>query len=183
MGERPQVALNALWIEAGMTVEGPDTIDAKGHGHAVYVVVHEAEVVLRKLTLTRGHGELGGGLRVDGWSSVLVEDCVFEGNVGAQGGANGAGVSAGKVTFVRCRFGPKEDLLLTGACEVELVDCDVSAGIRVREGARVKLVGGRVGGTLDLAGTTTRAPRVEIVGTDVAAVHNDDQLPGELVRS
>lgn len=178
MAER--VVSGPLWIEGPFVGEGQNVvIDANGRGHAAFVVADQVEVVLRGYVFTGGHGELGGGLRVDGWSKVLVEDCTFEGNRATEGGANGAGVCAGTVKFERCTFGPDDDLLLTGACEVELVDCVVNSGVRIREGATVKFTRGRVLGRIDVAGTTTRAPIVRIDGTDTAGgVRNDEQLPG-----
>lgn len=183
MAER--VVTGPLWIEGPFVGDGRGAIvDANGRGHAAFVVADQVEVVLRDFTFTGGHGELGAGLRVDGWSRVLVADCTFEGNHGTEGGANGAGVCAGTVTFERCTFGPDDDLLLTGACEVELVDCVVNSGVRIREGATVKFVRGRVRGVIDVCGTTTRAPIVRIDGTETAGgVRNDEQLPGAVSRA
>lgn len=170
-----------LWIEASIAVQGDSgvVIDAGGRGSAAFVVADDLDVRLTGLSFTRGHGELGGGLRVEGSSKVLVEDCVFDGNLALQRGGHGAGVAAGEVQFVRTRFGKGDHLLLTGAADVRFVDCVVEGDIRVRDGAVVRIQGGRVEGRIDVSGTTTRAPHLEVERAElIGGIHNDEALPG-----
>lgn len=176
--------VGGLWIEGSVTIQGEEgvIIDANGRGPAIFVNGEGARVVVRRVTLTNGHSELGGGVRVSAWADVSFEDCVIEGNVGQQNGGNGAGVGSGTVRFARTAFGPLDDLLLTGASEVEFDDCAIAGRIRLREGSQVRVVGGSVAGPIDVCGTTTRAPRLEVVGTNLGGgITNDDELPGEIV--
>lgn len=153
-------------------------VDAGGKGAALRVSTDDATVHVVGVEFRGGHAELGGGARVDGYATVVLEDCAFAGSRGAQGGVAGLGVSAGTVTARRVRFA--EDVLFTGTGEVTLDDCDVTGELRAREGAQVIVHGGVVG-ALDVRGTTTRAPSVRFDGAQLlGAVHNDDAYPGDV---
>lgn len=173
-----------LMIERSVTLIGEPgaVLDAGGRGCVVHVSGDDAAVVLRGLTLANGRGELGAGLRVDGWSDVRVEDCAFEGNLAREGGGNGLGVARGSVSVERTRFADGQGLLLTQLAEIVLVDTTIEADVRLREKAQVTIRGGRIAGEVSVRGTTTRAPRLVLDGVTLAVpVLNDPELPGEIV--
>ena len=169
-----------LFVESSSVyVGGPDAVvDAGNRGAALHVTSEETDVIVRNVTFTGGRSELGGGVRVDAWAVVTLEDCVIEGNHAREGGACGAGVRSGEVHFVRVKFGPKDDVLIKGACEVEFDACDIAGDVRIQDGAKVRFVGGRIGGKLLVTGNPSRVPTVDLDGTEVALFENDDEFPG-----
>jgi hypothetical protein len=171
-----------LFVEASgvYTGENGAVVDAGDRGAALHVTEDETDVVVRDVRLTGGRSELGGGVRVDAWAVVTLEDCVIEGNHAREGGACGAGIRAGEVHFVRTRFGNADDVLIKGACEVEFERCDVAGDVRIQDGATVRFIGGRVGGKVSVVGNPTRVPTVHFDGTEVAMFENDDEFPGEV---
>lgn len=171
-----------LFVEASSVyIGGPGAVvDAGNRGAALHITTEETDVIARNLTFTGGRAELGGGVRVDARAVVTLEDCVIDGNHARQGGACGAGVRAGEVHFVRVKFAANDDVLLKGACEVEFEACDIAGDVRVQDGAKVRFVGGRIGGRLLVTGNPSRAPTVELDGTDVAMFENDEEFPGDV---
>ncbi len=174
----------ALFLEASVTIQGEPgaVIDAGGRGSAVHVAADDLTVVLRGLTITGGHAEKGGGVRIDGASDVSLIDCGIQKNKPSQGGARGLGASGGRVRIERCTFGPGEDLVLTGLAEVQIVNGTVEAGVAVRDRAQVVLEGGVVGGVVHVRGTPSRKPRVTLRGVTLGSgVENDEDHPGEII--
>ena len=171
-----------LFIEASGVWAGADgaVVDAGDRGAALHVTEDEVDVIVRNVTFTGGRAELGGGVRVDAWAVVTLEDCVIDGNHAREGGACGAGVRAGEVHFVRVKFGAKDDVLVKGACEVEFDACDIAGDVRIQDGATVRFVGGRIGGKLLVTGNPSRVPTVNFAGTEVGMFENDEEFPGDV---
>ncbi len=172
-----------LFVEvSSVFIGGPGAVvDAGDRGAALHITTEETDVIARNLTFTGGRAELGGGVRVDARAVVTLEDCVVEGNHARQGGACGAGVRAGEVHFVRVRFGPNDDVLIKGACEVEFDSCEIAGNVRIQDGAKVRFVGGNIGGHLLVTGNPSRVPTVVLDGTEVAMFENDDEFPGHVI--
>lgn len=170
-----------LRLETSVTLVGEAgaVLDGQGKGPVVHIPTNRIEVALSGLTLTGGQAELGSGLFVDGYAKVTLQDVVFEGNGAARGGGVGLGARAGFLTLKGGRFGEKDDMLLTNTTQATIEGPDVQGDAAILDGAKVTWTGGRVGGTLTLRGTTTRAPQVTLVGVD-GSVANDAQLPATL---
>ncbi len=168
----------SLFVESSIDVRGPGaTLNAGGRGSVAHIVDDGLTVKVSGLTLRGGNAQLGAGVFVEGASQVVLHDVVIQGGT-SPGGGNAIGAIRGELTLERCRI--EGEALFTGISRVTLKDTVVTADLLVREGAQVVLIGGAVEGSLDIRGTTTRAPTVTVQGTTVHEVHNNPDLPGTL---
>ena len=168
----------ALFVDGDLEVRGVGAVlDARGRGAVAHVVEDRLKVVLSGLTLRGGRAQLGAGLFVEGHSEVVLRDVTIEAGR-ATGGGSAVGAIRGQLTLERCRV--QGEALFTGVSRVVLKDTVVTDDLLVREGADVVLEGGVVEGSLDIRGTTTRAPTVTVRGTDIGEVHNHPRMPGTL---
>jgi len=174
----PGVHRGALFVDGDLEVHGPDAVlDAKGRGAVAHVVEDRLKVVLSGLTLRGGRAQLGAGVFIEGHSEVLLRNVTIEAGR-ATGGGSAVGAIRGQLTLESCRV--QGEALFTGVSRVVLRDTVVTDDLLVREGADVVLEGGAVEGSLDIRGTTTRAPTVTVRGTQIAELHNHPQMPGTL---
>ncbi len=173
---QPGVYPGGLLVESSVTLVGePGAIlDAGGRGAVLHVSADDLQVELRGLTLRGGHSELGATVLVEGWSEVKLTHCLLQPGTPSQSGAAGLGVQRGHVVALGTSL---PDALLTGLAEVELRQCMVAGPVRLREGAKLTLVGGSVQGAIDMRGSPRRAPVLTLEGVEVQ-VDNDAQHPG-----
>lgn len=168
----------ALFVDGNLEVHGPDAVlNAHGRGAVAHVVEDRLKVVLSGLTLRGGRAQLGAGVFVEGHSEVLLRNVTIEAGR-ATGGGSAVGAIRGQLTLEGCRV--QGEALFTGVSRVVLRNTVVTDDLLVREGADVVLEGGAVEGSLDIRGTTTRAPTVTVRGTLLADVHNHPEMPGTL---
>jgi hypothetical protein len=170
----------ALFLEKSVEIRGvPGTIiDAGGRGAALRVGTDDVVAIVSNVELRGGHGELGAGVRLDGYSDLTLRDCTIAGNKPTQGGA---AVGASKGTLRVSGGHIDGGMLLTGIVEATLTKPEIEGGLRVRDGANVTVTGGRIGGEVDVAGTTTRAPKVSLAGTSLSEpIKNDEENPGTI---
>jgi hypothetical protein len=172
---------DGVFVEGDLEIHGTgSTLDAHGRGAVVHIAEDGISVLLTGVTLRGGNSQLGAGLFVEGASDVVLRDVVIEAGR-APGGGSGVGAIRGRLTLERCRV--QGEALFTGIATVTLRDTVVTQDLLVREGARVELIGGAVEGMLDIRGTTTRKPTVTVRGAALSDIHNNPQLPGELIRA
>jgi hypothetical protein len=183
----PGVHHGSLEIERSLVLRGePGAIlDGGARGWTVLIQADEATVRIEGLTLRNGHAEVGANLYVNGWSEVELVDCRFEDGRALGAGGAGAWIAAGQVRFRDCSFSGNlarwgSDLVATGAAEVSAERTRFAGDVAAREGAQLTLSHCRVEGRLDLRGTTTRAPEVSLLSTEVAVLVNDPELPATL---
>lgn len=188
----PGVHAGGLTLESSVTLRGePGAIlDAGRSGPVITVDADGLSIRLEGLTLRNGAGEAGGGIRMSGWSDLVVERCVIEGNeasLGGGGAGGGAYVHRGSLMLIdtefrnnRARMGA--DLYVTGAARAEARGGRFGGDVAVLEGADVTFVGSQIEGALVARGTTTQSPSLTLRGTRVAGgVHNDANLPANLI--
>lgn len=168
------VHVGPLWIERSVTLRGEPgaVLDAQFHGSVVRVEADDLEVRLEGLTLRGGVAEVGGGVLLNGYSSLILDDCTIEGNAAPKNGGGGIYAARGTLTVSGCRFQHNSgrcggDVLLTGVVEAVFEGSQLDGDLAVREGAKLVLRDCDVGGVLDLRGTSTRAPAVELDGAQV----------------
>lgn len=171
-----------LVLTHSVTLKGEKgaVLDGKNKGPVVLVGTHQLEVRLEGLTLTGGAHELGSGVLVEGYSTVELVGCTVKGNAHGDAGGAGLAVRSGWVTVTDCTFDPKDDLVFTTKAEVTLVNTDIGGDVLISDGAKVEATGGRIGGTVTMRGTTTRAPEVTLTGVDAQNLANDPNLPAAL---
>lgn len=172
----PGVHTGGLLLERSVTLAGqPGAIlDAGGRGAVVHVAADDLEITLQGLTLRGGHGELGATVKVEGWSEVVLDNCLLEAGTPAERGASGLGVQRGHLV---ARGSTLPDALLSGLAEVGFEQCLVTGPVRLREGAKLKVVGGSLQDTVSLRGNPRRAPELTLEGVE-AQIDNDAQFPG-----
>lgn len=187
----PGVHRGGLTIEASLTLRGEPgaVLDAGRRGAVLNIEVDDAKVTIETLTLRGGAGDGGGGLRLNGWSEITVNNCVLEDNEAMlAGGGVGGGILVARGTLLlndsvlrenRARSG--SDLMVTGAARATVRGGEMAGDVSVREGAELVMVGTRVKGALQAGGTTTRAPVVTLRGTRIdGGVENDANLPAAI---
>jgi nitrous oxidase accessory protein NosD len=185
----PGVHAGPVLVGRSVTIRGETgaVIDAGGSGSAVEVDGAALIVAIEGLELRGGHGDGGGGLRLTGHSDVTLVRCVVANNRASQGPGGGVYASRGRLvledTVVRDnRAQTASELMATGIAEVRVRGGELLGDVAAREGARLTLVGTHVGGDVDVRGTTTRAPTLELHGCTVdGAVRNDKALPAKVV--
>ncbi|MFZ5480667.1 MAG: hypothetical protein ACOZNI_28150 [Myxococcota bacterium] len=185
----PGVHAGPLRVEQSVTVRGEEgaVIDAGGTGAAVEVDGDALTVVIEGVTLRGGHGDGGGGLRLTGFSDVTLTRCVVAQNRAPQGVGGGIYASRGRLvledTVVRDnRAQTASELMATGVADVRVKGGELLGNVAAREGARLTLVGTHVAGDVDVRGTTTRTPTLELHGCTVdGSVRNDRALPAKVV--
>ena len=188
----PGVHVESLSVEESVTLRGePGAIlDAGRRGPVIAVGVDGVVVRVETLTLRNGAGEAGGGVRLSGWSEVILDRCVVEGNEASlAGGGAGGGIylHRGSLSLLDTDFRDNHarsgtDLHVTGAARAEARGGRFGGDIVVSEGAELTLVGSHVVGALSARGTTTRAPSVTLRGTRIdGGVVNDPNLPASVV--
>lgn len=172
-----------LEIGASVTLVGePGTvIDADGAGPAIRVLGHQLTITLRGLMLTGGYAEAGSGVYVDGYSDVTLEDCVVTLNRAGTGGATGLYVGMGHVVLRKTRFGADDDVVATQTGKLTLDEATLEGALTVLEGAEVFGRSSIIQGKVTIRGTTSRRPTVTFEAVSAGDVHNDPDLPGELV--
>lgn len=188
----PGLHAESLNLEESVTLRGEPgaVLDAGRRGPVVSIGVDGVVVRLETLTLRNGAGEAGGGIRLSGWSEVILDRCVIEDNEASlAGGGAGGGIylHRGSLSLLdtdfrgnRARSGA--DLYVTGAARAEARGGRFGGDIVVSEGAELTLVGSHVVGTVAARGTTTRAPSVTLRGTRIdGGVVNDPNLPANVV--
>ncbi len=159
-------------------------IDAAGFGAVVQVHEDDLEVSLENLTLRGGHADAGGGVRLGGYSTVRLSRCTVEDCRAPSNTGGGAWAFRGTLILEDCTFRGNvaragSDLVATGTARVEIRGGGYAGDLAAREGATLVIEDAQVDGTLDVRGTTTRAPTVRIVGAAPAGgVRNDPVLPG-----
>lgn len=169
-----------LFLEKSVEIRGVpgSVIDADGKGAAVRLGTDDVVAVLSDVEIRGGHGELGAGVRLDGYADLTLRNCVIVGNKATQGGA-GLGASRGTLRIEGGRV--EGGALLTGTVVATLTSPAIDGGLRVREGAVVAVAGGSIGGAVDVAGTSTRAPKLVLSGTKLSdPVANDEEYPGDV---
>jgi hypothetical protein len=172
-----------LEIAASVTLVGEPgaVIDPDGAGPAVRVLGHQLTITLRGLMLTGGYAEAGSGVYVDGYSDVTLEDCVVTLNRAGTGGATGLYVGMGHVTVRKSRFGPEDDVVATQTGKLTLEEATLEGPLTILEGTEVVARSSNLQGKVTIRGTTSRRPTVTFEGVSATDVHNDPDLPGELV--
>ena len=182
----------SLLIDASLTLRGEPgaVLDAGRAGPVVRVAADQLVVKLEGLTLRGGAGDAGGGIRLTGWSELVVSQCVVEDNEALlAGGGIGGGAFAerGKLTLNDTQFRGNRarggsDLLASGLAAIEVNGGSFAGDVTLLDGVRATLSGGRVHGKLTTRGTTTRAPAVTLKGMAVdGGIDNDANLPATLV--
>lgn len=174
-------------ITVSATLRGEDgaVLDG-GRERVLQVDADGIELRLENLVLRNGAGEVGAGLLLSGWSVVTAVGCRFERGVATEGGGGGAWVARGRLILRHCRFSDNRgrfggDLVVTGAGEAIVEDCELGGDVAVLEGADLKMSRSRVDGRIDLRGTLTRTPTVSLRECDAAGgVHNDPTHPATL---
>ncbi|MBT3218718.1 MAG: hypothetical protein HN348_06470 [Proteobacteria bacterium] len=176
----PGKHMGPLPIAHSVTLRGEkDTIvEAAGKGPVLSVAANKLEVTVQGLTLRDGYAEFGSGMLVEGMSRVNIEDCVFDGNRQAKGGATGLGVRRGIVVVKNSSFSATDDVGVNNIAQVEFHQCAIAGKLGVYDGAKVTLQGGKVQGTLKVRGTTSRKPSVAIHGCEVPNIENHPTVPG-----
>ncbi len=170
----PGVHLGPLWIEQSVTLRGEPgaVLDGQFRGSVIRVEADDLEVRLEGLTLKGGVAEVGGGVLLNGYSSVILSECTVEGNAAPRNGGGGLYAARGNVRVLGCRFQRNvarvgNDVLLSGVAEAVFEGSQLDGDVVVREGVRLVLRDCDISGVLDLRGTTTRAPAIELDGAQV----------------
>ncbi len=170
----------------------PITLVARGqvvldglHAGSVVRITTDGLVRLSGFTLVGGNAPDAGGAVCLLQGTLELQDCTLRFNKAPLYGGGGLYVRDGKAKATRCRFeantGRQGGAILVDALgELRLEDSTViqnaaveGAGLRVKEGARLEVLGctiadnkvvgeGASGGAIHAAGTTTRAPTVKI---------------------
>lgn len=171
---------------------GKTRIDAKNLGACILVNHPNAELKLSGVTLVNGSSGAGGGIAYLVGKRLEVEDCVIENSTCKQYGGGGAFLVGPSALFTRVRIegcvgSQGGALLLDEECSAELRACliignaaDRGGGIRVTEGARLKLVHCTVadnvglgktprGSEILVSGTQSRTPEVAIINCIIAS--------------
>lgn len=159
---------------------GEAVMDGGGRGPVLAVQADGIQVRLQGLTLTGGASDVGGAVRLSGFSEVHLSDCLLEGNRSGQGPGGAVFVSRGDVELVRCRVRdcPGQDgvaLAIGGVGGLVMRDslllsapAPVAAGLRVRDDALVQLVGSTLvadgAAAVSVAATASQRPTVTLVG-------------------
>lgn len=180
----------SLMPESSVVIRGEEGAVLEGAGaRCVHVDVDGVEVTLVNLTLRKGYGEAGAGVCLTGWSTLTLRSCHLDENIASEGGGGGAYANRGKLVVEDCTFTHNRarhgsDLVATGVAEVTLKGGHFAGDVAVREGAVVSLERVVLDGTLDIRGTTTRAPTVRLRESSAAGgVLNDANLPGTVSES
>ncbi len=175
---------------------GETTIDGQRQGPVVHVQADGLTVKLIGLVLRNGFAETGGGVRLDGFSELHVQDCMLRDNKAGQGGGGGAHADAGDLILTRCRLFDNtgkggNTLLIDGVAGARVDTCLLvgddsasSSAMRVGDGAEVTVHGSTVvaeggGAALQVSGTASRRPTVKVHGSllsgspamDLSATH------------
>lgn len=177
-----------LTLDASVTLlaEPGAVLDAGGAGAALRIDGDGLAVRVEGLTVRGGHADAGGGLALTGHSDVTLVGCVVRDCRTGQGGGGGAFVERGRLLLEGCTFEGNRarvgaDLMASGIGEVEVRGGRFAGDVAAREDARLSMSGAEVGGKVDVRGTTTRAPSVQLRGCAVAGgVRNDAALPGRV---
>jgi|GEM_PF-3156697 len=169
-------------------------------GPVVAVDVDDLEVTVRNLALSGGRAEVGGGVSLTGFSTLLVDGCAIHRNRATQGPGGGAHAEAGTLTLRDCdlRFNTAaggEAVASMAIATVNLVRCHVEAApdanraaVVVRAGAALNvedstLVGGN-GAALRVAGTSSQRPEVKVKSSVLRGTPSVDlaaTFPGKTV--
>lgn len=178
----PGKHLGPLQIRVPVRLRGePGAIlSGEGQGSVIQILEHQITVHLTGLTLTDGYAETGSGLFLDGYAEVVMEDCTLEGNREGTGGGTGVYVGLGHLAARNTTFGPRDDLIITQIGRATLVDCTVKGSAQFTDGAEVEVRGGTIEGPLQVRGTTSRAPKLKLIGTSAPKLVNDADLPGDI---
>jgi hypothetical protein len=171
-----------LTLGANLVIRGePGAIlDGQGRNPVVQILAHEKQITLKGLTLRGGYGESGGGLYLDGFSQVTVDDCSFEDNKSMEGGGPGLVVTGGLLTLNNSNFSPSDNLIFDTLAQVSMNDCRIDGDLRIADGAKVKANGSTVAGVLTLRGTTSRSPTVELSNCTIGTIDNSIDLPATI---
>ena len=163
-------ALTLRGAGAGRTV-----IDAQSHGPCLVVDAPGARVQVSGVSLLRGSSPRGGGVCFQA-GELRLEDVNIEGGACRMYGGGGLLMSGQKATLVRVSVsrggaGQGGGMLVDGECEVEAQGCvftrnaaEVGGGIRLVEGARLRLLHCTVAGNQG-RGRTTSGPEVALSGS------------------
>lgn len=182
-----------LVIEKSVTLVGaPGTVlDGGGRGPVIRVAAPRATVRIEKLTVRNGNAEAGGGIAFFEGSKLELVDCTIERSGAPSYGGGGVFLAGESAELHRCRVAGNTGrqgagLLVDLTCQVVARDCLFAENVgiqggggRVKEGARALFIGctfadNRVvgekctGASLDMAGTMTRKPNVQLVNCIVA---------------
>ncbi len=202
-----------LVIDKAVTLVGEPgaVLDGGGRGPVVRIAAPRANVRLEKLTLRNGNAEAGGAVAFQEAKKLELVDCTFERNAAPAYGGGGAFLAGESAELHRCRFVGNTGrqgagLLVDQTCQLVVRDCLFAenvaltgGGAKVKEGAKALFIGctfadNRVvgekstGASLDMAGTMSRKPSVQLVncivaGRDPAAANdlsNDSPNPATL---
>ncbi len=186
---------SALVIEKSITLRGAgpgkSILDAQGSGACVLINSPDAKVSLIGLTLRRGASPEGGCIAYRMGEALHVEDCVLEEGSAKSYGGGGARLAGHSATLLRVRIlncdGQQVGGILADAlCEIEATGCVLTGnqatqggGLRVKEGARIRLVHctladnravgkNALGDEIVITGTLTRTPELLLINSIVA---------------
>lgn len=181
-----------LLLEADVRLVGQPgvVLDGGRRGPVLLVDADGLTISATDLTLTRGAGEAGGGLRLSGWSEVRLERCVLEDNEATlAGGGPGGGVylHRGTLHLADCivrgnRAATATALCVSGAARAEVRGGTLDGDVLLSEAGELTLDSVHVTGKLVARGTSTRAPTLVLRGARIdGGVENDPNLPATVV--
>jgi hypothetical protein len=178
----PGVHTGGLTLGANVVLRGePGAIlDGQGRDPVIQILAHEKKITLEGLILRGGYGESGGGLYLDGFSMVTVDNCSFEGNLSMEGGGPGLVATGGLLSLKNTRFAAEDDLIFDILAQVTMTNCSIAGDLRISDGAKVKASDSTIAGVLTLRGTTSRSPTVELSHCTIGKIDNSPDLPATL---
>jgi hypothetical protein len=174
----PFTFTRSVWLEG----EAGVILDARGRGPCVHVEADDLSIRLRGLQLSGGAGPRGGGVCLEGWSSVELHAVRLEGSVAREGRGAGLAQSRGGLFAAGLRAGVGQDLLFSGVAEARLEGAELDAAIGLFDGADLSLSGGQFPGGVDLRGTTSRAPLLRLRAGASPSLRQHPRLPGRVER-
>ncbi len=174
----PGEHVGPLVVEHTVTLVGDPgaVLTSHGAGPVLTVTTHQIAVTLRGIRIADGYAETGSGVYVDAYASIVLENCVIEGNRESMGPGRGLWMVMGDLVSRDCVF--RDDVMISGIATARFEGGRVEA-LSVGDGAQVALVAGEVG-RLSVAGTTSRAPEVSVQGAKIGVVENDPDVPGKV---
>ncbi len=165
-----------LFVERSVTLRGePGAIlDAGGRGSVIHVATDGTTVQIEQVTLTRGHSELGGGLRVDADSRVVLVGVTFENNRADAGEA--LGLVRGEVRLHDCTV--TGSVHVGGFAMLYTEASKLSGQTTLVDSAEMQVTDGTLADSVRLVGRPRQQPVLHIAGARVTTIEQHPKFPG-----